>query len=380
MKTRRTKTISQVLSIVLFSILLPLPLIGTFFHWDFYPYQGENRRLAELPNVKTLPASDLPQAVDAYVNDHFGFRNTFIRRYTRLKKKIFHTSPNEVVCGADDWMFMDITIKDYMGFRPFEDSTVQTLCDILKSRKEQTALAGIPYLLAIAPDKIKVYADKKPNLDPQEDTICRLKQLQSALPRSYDANLLYLLPALTKEKEKSTVYWCNDTHWNDYGAYTGYREIIKKMQQWDPSLKPLSLNNFTQTTTHHTGDLIALNGGGKDTSATEMTWNGAPIAVCDYPVGPEQTWHTWPKNVPPPQLYSSTQGHGRLLVLHDSFGVGLMKFLPHNFEQTAFFWIYSSPEALDALIRDFRPDLILEVHVERRMHLFLNHRKQTESN
>jgi hypothetical protein len=344
-------------------------LIGTVFHWDFYPYQGENRRLAEFPDFKTLPLAKLPAAFDAYCNDHFGFRNTFLRRYNRLSKKILHTS--RVMHGADGWMFLRSTIHDYMGFRKYTEPSVKALSDTLISRKAQAEKAGITCLAVIAPDKIKVYPDKLENLNPPPDTIRRMDQLEAALPTSFKTNLLYLCDALKAARTEREVYYANDTHWTDYGAYIGYLEIIRRLRTWHPGLKELPLDAFDIVKTSHIGDLSILSSEDNSIPAEIIeVKNSMGISATNYPVGLAQNWHAW-RNAKPPQLFTNPAGQGRLLVFHDSFGGSLMKFLPSNFEQTAFFLMYSSPEALDALIKEFRPDCIIEIHVERRMELFL---------
>ncbi|MFA6173007.1 MAG: hypothetical protein WC701_04920 [Kiritimatiellales bacterium] len=373
MKKSRCQAITEILIIVLFCGIISLPFVGTVFHWDFYPYQGENRKLAEFPDFKTLSLAELPEAFDAYCNDHFGFRNTFLRRYTRLSKQLLKSGKKDVVLGSDNWMFLDTTLKDYMGFRKWPETTVKKLSDTLLSRKEQLALKGIPYLLVIAPDKIKIYPDKKPELNPATNTIRRIDQLKSALPESFKTNLLYLCDALKAARAEKETYYANDTHWTDYGAYIGYRETIRRMQTWRPDLKALPLDSLNITAISHEGDLVAMNGSGKPIPAECLNLNESQkISVTDYPVGPAQNWHIWPKNVAPPQLFTNPAGRGRLLIFHDSFGEPLMRFIPSNFEQTAFFWIYSSPEALDALIAEFHPDFVVEIHVERRIDLFLD--------
>lgn len=373
MKTPRARTVTHILLITLFCGLITLPLLGTFFHWDFYPYQGENRKLAELPDCRRLSLAELPAACDAYCNDHFGFRNTFLRHYTRLTKKYLKGGKKEMALGRDGWMFLDKTIRDYMGLYKLPEPAAKELAGALVARKDLLARNGIPYLLVIAPDKIKIYPDKKPELQLNTNAITRMDQLRAGLPDSFQTNLLYLRDALKAARTEKQVYYVNDTHWTDYGAYVGYREIIRELQAWRPDLTPVSLEDFNTVVTNYSGDLVTMNGGGKAFPVERLIRKPHPeISVTDYPVGPAKSWHSWPANVNPPQLFTNPQGRGRVLVFHDSFGEPLKDLLPLNFGQTAFFWIYSSPEALDDLIAGFHPDLVIEIHIERRIDLFLD--------
>ena len=63
-----------------FILLIGLPFLGSVFDWDLYPPQNENRNLAEFPNLEKTTVETLPEEMEQYYNDHFGFRNTLIRQ------------------------------------------------------------------------------------------------------------------------------------------------------------------------------------------------------------------------------------------------------------------------------------------------------------
>ena len=85
---------------VAFCICLAAPCVGTLFGWDFHPPNNENRRLATFPTVSETAAAEMPDKFEDYFKDHFGYRNTLIRRYRKLHYKIVGTQPEHVLVGT----------------------------------------------------------------------------------------------------------------------------------------------------------------------------------------------------------------------------------------------------------------------------------------
>ena len=54
--------------------------------------------------------------------------------------------------------------------------------------------------------------------------------------------LLDLRDALTRAKARHPVYYSTDSHWNDYGAYTGYVEIMRRISKYYPDARPIEIS------------------------------------------------------------------------------------------------------------------------------------------
>ena len=78
-----------------FLYMIYAPLIMTDFSTQTVWSSTEKRRLAERPALDLRPGTlvTFPSRFEAYFNDHFGYRNLFIRRYNRIMKKYFAKSP-----------------------------------------------------------------------------------------------------------------------------------------------------------------------------------------------------------------------------------------------------------------------------------------------
>lgn len=369
----RIQSFTDGLTIILFVGLLSASLLGSFCGWDFYPYEGENRSLAQFPDLANTPLDQLPDALSDFANDHFGLRNTFIHGYNNFYQDVLKMKRGRVSEGLDGWFFLDDNVKDYMGFRTFTQEQITLITTTITKRYEWIKQHNIPFLMVIPPDKIHVHGDMLPDTVPSPDAVSRWMQIKAALPPLDELNTVYLKDALVESRsEAGNLYYRNDTHWNYKGAYIGYRVILEKLKRWFPEIKPVSLHECDYTLAENTGDLPTLMGEKNDHIQTDYKItpkNISHITTADYPVSETRPWHTWPKNAFP-TLTTNPNAKGRLLIFSDSFGYHLLTFLPQHFNQIAFFQMYASKANMDALIQEFRPDAILEIHLERMIDKF----------
>ena len=69
---------------------------------------AENRRAAEFPpRPKSVRDwADWPRAFEAWHDDHFGLRATFLQAHNALAIFVLHTSPSSrIVVGREHWIF-----------------------------------------------------------------------------------------------------------------------------------------------------------------------------------------------------------------------------------------------------------------------------------
>jgi alginate O-acetyltransferase complex protein AlgJ len=374
MKESRVQSFSEALTTILFIGLLFAPLLGGFWNFDFYPHEGENRTLAQFPDLGQMPLDQLPDALSDYTNDHFGFRNTFIHGYNNFYADVLGMKKGRVSKGLDDWLFFDENIKDFMGFRRFSDEQLTQITNSITKRDQWTKAQEIPFIMAIPPDKINVHGEMLPDVVPSADALTRWKQVKNNLPPLEELNIIDLKDHLVKAKtELGPLYYRNDTHWNFEGSYAAYRVILSSLKQWFPDLEPVSLDQFDYLPSENVGDLPPLMG--KSNDYVQMYHKLTPknfdlITTEVYPFSEARPWHTWPKNALP-SLRTNPEQTGRILVFGDSFGYHLLTYLPQHFNQTAFFQMYASKANMTALIEEFQPDVILEIHLERMIDKFI---------
>src|SRR5690242_3473946 len=82
---------ANVVLIALFMTMLWLPTLDTLFHIDHSTLPKENRMLAGFPEFKPGPGGlkEFVAGLEAYFNDHFGWRKRLIHWHRRLELGLF---------------------------------------------------------------------------------------------------------------------------------------------------------------------------------------------------------------------------------------------------------------------------------------------------
>ena len=355
--------------IIVFAIVLLAGLLGTFFKWDFDEPDSENRRLADAPDFKHTPFKDWPEELEAYFNDHFGFRNTFIRRHWKIMRKI--EKSNQVIFANEGWLFFNtpIIIQDYLGNKNPDSKKKDRVTASLQSRIDWLKKRNIEFLFVLVPNKISLHQEHLPN---------QLKELQGKSNREclietfdgrFDKNMLDLLPLLSHKKTGLDLYLKTDTHWNDLGAFFAHEAIIEILREQLPDLpKTITLGDLKIHMESINGDLARLSGAPKKhtlqseklSNPLNKSWTTSELTDAVF---------LTPEHIPlinkPPHTVHNPNGRYNVLIFHDSFTEGLQELLPHYFMNSTFIWRDSTPELLQAAVEACKPDIVIEQVVER---------------
>jgi len=349
--------------------LLAVCLLGSIFHWDFYEVQGENRRLADFPDFAKISISTWPENFEAWFNDHFGFRNTFIRRYNRMLRPLGRD--DRVVHGENDWLYYnrDVIFKDFLGYRKPSADELGTRLKRLESRRDGLKAIGIEYLFVVVPNKLTLYPEHLPKHIQSMRCKTNREYLMEIFTDRFDANVLDLTPLLRKEKRHQILFHPTDTHWNSYGAYIGYTRIIHKARTLLPALPDaLKISELKTRTSAFSGDVARMTGTPKRylIPTDHFSFPGHTRwekHVLDHPAFLAED-HL-PRDGNAPFTIHNPDGIYNAVVFHDSFAKALMGFLPATFKNTTFIWHYSDEELLQAAIELCQPDIVIEQVVER---------------
>ncbi len=303
----------------LFLLILWLPA----FQMHFVVYKEfddtENRELAPLPSWGTSPLSRFTEQTDAYVADHFGFRPDLIRWNSILRVYLLRSSPiRSVILGKGPWLFYcsealadGYSMNDYMGMIPLAETELEKLRLRLEENRRRFAERGIPYVVAIAPNKNTMYGEYLPErIETCKSCTTRLNQFMEYMGKKSDLRVLDLREALFDAKARGMpIYWETDSHWNTYGAYVGYREIMEEISRSYPGTGPLEVSGrIAVERTPRGGDLAQM------------------LFLTDLLAEANHTRFE----------LASNPGHTRfrkLVFRHDSFGDNLYPFLREHFNQ-----------------------------------------------
>lgn len=219
-------------------------------HMDAENY--ENRESAERPVFSIHKIEEFPSAYEAYYNDHLPFRNGLIRLNSEIEYYIFQSSSNQnVIKGKDGWLFYNSSVDDnpvetYKGMNLFTEEELVRIKDNLLHTNSVLEERGIEFVLFIAPNKERVYAEKMPDYYGAPAEWYRTRQLITYLEENTDIRIVYPYEKLQEAKEKyqKQLYYRLDTHWNYGGGYIGSCALAEEL---GVSMTPLEELTVTET-------------------------------------------------------------------------------------------------------------------------------------
>lgn len=241
------KIIKEISISVVFVILLLIPLLQLVF--GVFPdiENHENRAMAGLPSGDSLDISTFPLEFDEYYTDNFQLRNQLLKLNSKLKFQVFNVPPIEgkAFIGRMGWMYyIKKELDIYLGNNLADNVDLQRYYDIFTYRRNFLDSIGTKYYVVIAPIKTSVYPEylplskRKNNQETLTDQIVRLLDTVSGI------TIIDLRKPLIEAKGAIRLFHKTDNHWNDYGSYIGYLEIMKELKKDFPQLMLKDQSNF----------------------------------------------------------------------------------------------------------------------------------------
>ena len=328
----------------------------------------------ELRQGAPLPALDLeleswlrfPEAFQRYHDDSFGLRDKLLRWHNGLKVFVFGTTPStRMVLGKQRWIFSTVerSIEVFRGVAPLTEKELEYWRLTLESRRDWLAQSGIQYVHALAPSKQEIYPERMPARFKRVGPT-RVDQLGQYLRERSDVEVVDLRAALTRAKAEDDggkgdfAYYPLGTHWTLRGAAAATEELLGALSPrmvvpdeasdvpfgWSPVD---DLQGDSWAARLYLADRLR-----QRVWRPGAEWEGARGAFTQGEDAARRLrWYEQDDPMLP-----------RALVLHDSFGQGFFELLPRYFSRTVFVWSHDFDQAL---IRSERPDVVLQVYVDR---------------
>jgi hypothetical protein len=228
-----------------------------------------------------------------------------------------------------------------------------------EQRRAWLAARGIQYLLVVVPSKQTVYPQYLPDGLAKihdeshfDEILDRFRQSGSKV------KLIDVCAPILAARSADRLYHKTDSHWNDLGAYIGYRTILDAVNQALPEKQvvPHGPGDFDRQEAWTTGGNLA------SLMNLEDVFEEFRISLIPrYPVPALVTIDgtTLAANVNDPRL-------PRLVMFRDSFAVALLPMLTPHFSRSVFRW---TDELDPGLIEREKPDLVISEFLERRFDL-----------
>lgn len=314
--------------IIIFFILIFLPLAALPYTAHFQYEPNEARKLATLPDIHLLFSQPtvFRTYFEKFLSDRVFFRSQAIGLHNYLYVQLFRSSPSsKVLVGKNGWLYYagDNALDDFTGKKIFSKEELMKIKINLESKKEWCDKYRAFFLFIVTPNKETVYPEYLPTNIIASTHGTRLDQVVNYLKNSHsEVEILDLRKILLKNKLKQLLYQKTDSHWNSYGAYLAYKEIINKLKQKFPSISEDINDNFKFKIKTNSGDLARM------LFLNEYFFEYVPILD-------ESTILTPSKKNQPASLPTA-------IFFRDSFADLLIPFISRRFKQIAYPLAYAS--------------------------------------
>lgn len=331
---------------------------------------AENRTLAKLPALEPTwdSVTGFLPGLDAWFTDHFAFRETLVRWYGISRYFWLGVSPSATVAnGARGWLFYidDGGLENFTNQYPLDETALQNWRDTIARAKRWCNARNIAYAFTILPDKGQIYPEWFPQTVRRVNRLSRTDQIVTAITDLGAA--IDVRQALMDAKREVRVFQKTDTHWNQRGAYIGYRTIIDALRLQAPAIPPPKpLAEFTQQTRRIPGmDLAAMMGLSRVLGEEDLRLK--PTAGHRYVVRE-------PKGniveAGEPRIVTEIPGSDlpRAVVFRDSFTSAMAPYFSEHFSRVVYLW--RNDFAVEEIERE-QPDVVLQEMVARHIEWFI---------
>ncbi|PIE23864.1 MAG: hypothetical protein CSA62_05560 [Planctomycetota bacterium] len=367
-----TRKVYAILGVILFIGFLWAPVIGLATGTQIYKSSGEMRAMARFPGLpKSLDDLETWRSkYEAFINDHFGFRNALVRLHNGLSFHLLNKpGAGRVILGKDGWLFLeaDSSLKNFRRtLAPWSRSEMRSLVKRIQQRQDFLASKGVEYLFVVVPAKSTIYPEHYDERWQRLERPSRLEQFRDFTKSYPKLHYLDLTAALLKEKSRlaaaepdTRLYYKTDTHWNSRGASVAAARIRRELNKFGaqvPEPRRWPSSAWQPKKSELSGDLARLLGAGG--TIPNVSWHlgtASPLRSSSLTALPYER-RSYLIVDPKPSCETT------LLVLHDSFGEALREFLSKGHPRSAFVW-----EPLCDIMRmaEFTPQVIIREITER---------------
>ena len=239
--------------VCIFIFVLVLPMLFMNFNPNKISVT-ENRYLERFPNIIAQDgkiSKTLFQDINVWANDNIGFRDTFVNLNTRINYSFFKSiASGDVKMGKSGWLYLldSKSIENYQNKSVISEEKLESIHSGIKNIDSYYNSQNIDFFMEIFPRKEEMYPEFMNNNILKLNNIDNLKILEDNIEqkKDIDINVFYSEFMKLKANEDKLLYSkaYDSSHWNNYGAYIAYRDIMNKAQKYTPDLKILYESDF----------------------------------------------------------------------------------------------------------------------------------------
>jgi len=246
-------------------------LVAPVLAMPFVPFKtvslAENRRLAPAPTMPTTSGEwrKLPRVLDAYLADHFGFRDPLMRAAGQLQRKLGgEGAAAAAVTGQKGQMFLVEGLLRSTG-QEIDPARAADYAAFVCEAK--TKLPGVTVVASLAPSPAEIEPDLAPDWAGPPKSPTEYDLILRGL-RQCGVKAVDLRPSLRAARAEGQVYRRLDSHWSLRGSLIAYDQVVQAFGRPDWRIAPDSLAWATAPLDN--GDLPRLAGHEPATEPVEI--------------------------------------------------------------------------------------------------------------
>lgn len=278
----------------------------------------------------------------------------------------------------DIWFFYGDEFPDFTGENLFSSAQLKRIASNLMAFNDWLESEGVKFYIAICPNKSTVYPEFVPSsIIPSETT--RYSQLAEYLDfYCPELNFIDLRESQMKAKETDyPTYYLLDTHWNNYGGFAAYTQIMETIQKDFPAVRIMKrsdykidmYDSYMKDQPWYLGYYDFFEEMGPVFTPLKKT--GTTLVRIDtghyggiflHAYTQKNGFHDYNSYVKFSNEELKTAGAPSLFVIRDSFSIALINFLKDSFSESSYKWTTAFDK--DAVLEE-SPDIVIYEIVER---------------
>ena len=365
--TRITKI--NIIFIVIFVSAITLPYIFAHRDTEVRVSDEENRELAAYPVLYDKENgwnTSYIENFDEWINDNLRGRTEIVKINSTLQYKLFHRILRDnLVSGKNDWLFnkSDDLITEYQHVNLLTDDQVGEFTSNMQAFSDYLGGRGISFYYMQCYEKESIYPNEYLQGVKQLGNISRTDQVVDGLKTKTDINVIDCkIDLLNHAKTEQVYYKYADNHWNDYGAFIGYQDLMKRIQIDYPRIKVLDKNDYNIENIEQSVSLYGYQYPYSDISPEYRIKNPGAVEITDTT---KKNWADLHVQDFIHEYANNSSGNSlRILLVGDSY---IRQFLKDDVAESFSYTLsidWSNLGNLDSVIDRFHPDIVVLENTE----------------
>lgn len=299
------------------------------------------------------------KGISEYVQDHFGFRDELILINSKILLSLSKSPVKKVIKGKQGWLYYRTydPVARSLANEPIVKRKADLRTHHIRQRATRLSKRGLPYLYAIAPNKMVIYPEFLPHYISSEKNSYVYDLFASLLKASdldFYVDIKSPLINQRKQETQTKVFFTHDTHWNQFGAYLAFLELTKEIERKFPTVE-IARHRFEFTDKEIVGgDLARLLKLGDTLKTIEPTTSFEKCANYKYAQVSKRL-----------RKASCEKNTTVILIIGDSFKTNLAPFFTQTTGSVYLAHEDIGDAELEELLEVVDPDIVIEEMIQR---------------